>query len=66
VTFRRLTADLGLADVIVRFLALLELYKQGRVDLDQGDHFGELNVAWTNADDPAEPAVLTVAGDDEA
>jgi segregation and condensation protein A len=65
VTFRRLTADLPLPDVIVRFLALLELYKQGRVDLEQGDHFGELNVAWMNADDPDEPAVLTVAGDDE-
>jgi len=65
VTFRRLTSDLALADVIVRFLALLELYKQGRVDLDQGDHFGDLSVAWLAAEDPAEPVALTVAADDE-
>jgi segregation and condensation protein A len=60
VTFRGLTADLPLPDVIVRFLALLELYKQGRVDLDQGDHFGDLNVAWLAAQDPAEPVVVSM------
>jgi segregation and condensation protein A len=65
VTFRRLTADLALPDIIVRFLALLELYKQGRIDLDQGDHFGDLNVAWAAVEEPTEPAVLTVAADDE-
>jgi segregation and condensation protein A len=47
ISFRRLTE--GLSDrleVIVRFLALLELYKQGVVDLDQSRTFGELHVAW--------------------
>ena len=30
----------------MRFLALLELCKQGRVSLDQGHTFGDLEVAW--------------------
>jgi segregation and condensation protein A len=46
-TFRRLTAGLPerLA-VIVRFLAILELYKQGLVDLEQTHSFGELTIRW--------------------
>src|SRR5205807_4284549 len=48
ITFRRLTQDLTeRLDVIVRFLAVLELCKQGLVDLDQGANFGELHIAWT-------------------
>ena len=48
VTFRRLSAGLPTRlDVIVRFLALLELYKQGLVDLDQAVTFGDLEVQWT-------------------
>jgi segregation and condensation protein A len=62
VTFRNLTADLALADVIVRFLALLELYKQGRVDLDQGAHFGDLSVAWLTDPDSAEPVMVAMTG----
>ncbi len=51
-TFRALTAHLGRRiDVIVRFLAVLELYKRGLVDLDQGKTFGELIVAWTGPED---------------
>jgi segregation and condensation protein A len=46
-TFRQLTGHLtSRMEVIVRFLALLELCKQGRVDLDQGHAFGDLEVAW--------------------
>jgi segregation and condensation protein A len=46
-TFRELTNHLGTRiEIIVRFLALLELCKQGRVSLDQGHTFGELEVAW--------------------
>lgn len=51
ITFRRLTGDLveRLA-VIVRFLALLELCKQGLVDLDQpGGTFGDIEVVWVGA-----------------
>jgi chromatin segregation and condensation protein Rec8/ScpA/Scc1 (kleisin family) len=36
----------------VRFLALLELCKQGRVSLDQGHTFGELGVEWVAASNP--------------
>jgi segregation and condensation protein A len=50
-TFRRLTAGLGeRLEVIVRFLALLELFKQGLVELDQADSFGEIEVQWVGAD----------------
>ena len=33
-------------EIIVRFLALLELCKQGRISLDQGHTFGDLEVGW--------------------
>jgi segregation and condensation protein A len=47
VTFRELTAHLRTRmQVIVRFLALLELHKRGKVTLDQGETFGDLHVAW--------------------
>ena len=47
ITFRRLTQELTerLA-VIVRFLAVLELFKEGLVDLEQHGNFGELTVTW--------------------
>ncbi|HAQ23467.1 MAG TPA: segregation/condensation protein A [Acidimicrobiaceae bacterium] len=46
-TFRSLTR--GLVDrieIVVRFLAVLELYKQGVVELDQLDAFGDIHVSW--------------------
>jgi len=47
ISFRRLTADLvDRIEVIVRFLAVLELFKQGAVELDQPDRFGDIEVAW--------------------
>lgn len=52
VTFRRLTSDvddrLGL---VVRFLALLELVKQGLADVEQATTFGDIVVVWTGGDD---------------
>ena len=51
-TFRDLTT--GMADriwVVVRFLAILELYKQGAVDLHQADSFGEIQVLWRTGTD---------------
>jgi segregation and condensation protein A len=50
-TFRSLNGD-GAEPlvVIVRFLAVLELYKEGLVDLDQGENFGELRVRWLGED----------------
>lgn len=37
----------GRADVVVRFLALLELFKAGAVDLNQGVRFGDIEALWT-------------------
>ncbi len=34
-------------DVVVRFLALLELFKAGAVDLVQVDRFGDIRARWT-------------------
>ncbi len=46
-TFRSLTDAFGdRIEVIVRFLAILELYKQGLVELDQTTTFGDLTVSW--------------------
>jgi segregation and condensation protein A len=48
ISFRRLTTGLvERLEVIVRFLALLELFKQGFVDLEQGERFGDIDVVWT-------------------
>lgn len=35
------------AAVVVRFLALLELYKSGAVELSQAERFGDIEVVWT-------------------
>jgi segregation and condensation protein A len=52
-TFRRLAAEVtDRLAVIVRFLAVLELYKQGAVDVEQATTFGELTIRWLGlADD---------------
>ncbi len=50
-SFRELTRDLReRMEIIVRFLALLELCKLGKVSLGQGVTFGELRVEWTATD----------------
>jgi chromatin segregation and condensation protein Rec8/ScpA/Scc1 (kleisin family) len=38
-------------EVIVRFLALLELCKMGRVSLGQGRTFGDLHIDWLDSGD---------------
>ena len=43
-------------EVVVRFLALLELFKAGAVELDQADRWGDITVAW-NGDVPLEEVV---------
>jgi segregation and condensation protein A len=46
-TFRALTAGLSeRIEIIVRFLAVLELYKQGLVEIGQAVTFGDLEVIW--------------------
>ena len=52
-TFRQLAADCrGTYEVVARFLAVLELYRQGRVGLDQMAPLGDLYVSWTAGDQP--------------
>ena len=50
-TFRALCADCqSTLEVVARFLALLELYREGLVAFDQVDALGELTVRWTGGD----------------
>jgi len=45
--FRELVADCEeRIHVVVRFLALLELYRDGKVELAQAETFGEIDVEW--------------------
>jgi segregation and condensation protein A len=53
-SFRALVQDCRTRiEVIVRFLALLELCKMGRVSLGQGETFGDLRISWLVSDDLA-------------
>jgi segregation and condensation protein A len=53
-SFRTLCADCqSTLEVVARFLALLELYREGLVGFDQVQALGELNVRWTGFDDAA-------------
>ncbi|MFV0254104.1 MAG: segregation and condensation protein A [Beutenbergiaceae bacterium] len=70
VTFRSLVSDAGALNVVVaRFLALLELYREGVVAFDQASALTELTIRWTGSgegdievtddyDDFAEPQPL--------
>ncbi|MEY4016117.1 MAG: segregation and condensation protein [Actinomycetota bacterium] len=47
-SFRTLTTGLvERLEIVVRFLAILEMYKQGFIELDQADRFGDITVLWT-------------------
>jgi segregation and condensation protein A len=51
-TFRTLTADCaGTFEVVARFLALLELYRELAVSFEQIEPLGELHVNWTGSDE---------------
>jgi segregation and condensation protein A len=46
-SFRDLVADCDeRIQIVVRFLALLDLYREGKVDLAQAETFGEIHVRW--------------------
>ena len=63
-TFRALTADCRhTLEVVARFLALLELYRQRRVTFEQLTPLGELHVRWTGGS-AAEPDADEPAGAD--
>lgn len=50
-SFRALTSDCqNTLEVVARFLALLELYREGLVGFDQVQALGELTVRWTGGD----------------
>ncbi|MFD9076697.1 segregation and condensation protein A [Streptomyces lasiicapitis] len=59
-SFRVLIEELGPDDtltVVARFLALLELYREKAVALEQEEALGDLMVRWTGGDGEAEPTV---------
>jgi segregation and condensation protein A len=53
-TFRELTNGLfERLEVVVRFLAVLELYKQGLIDVEQFSNFADITIVWTGGDPEA-------------
>jgi segregation and condensation protein A len=74
-TFRALAGDApDMLTRVARFLALLELFREGAVGFEQVTPMGELTVRWTGADDgevditdefDGEPAPAPPAADDE-
>lgn len=61
ISFRRLTDGLvERLDVIVRFLALLELFKQGAVELEQTERFGDIEIVWNGFDDDGAVAAMAI------
>lgn len=64
-TFEELTAGCRhIAEVVVHFLACLELYKLDHVDLDQPDNFATLTVAWTPERSEVSAAAFEIEGYD--
>jgi segregation and condensation protein A len=60
INFKRLTADLvERVEIIVRFLAVLELFKQGIVEIEQFTQFGEIDVVWIG-DAETELSILAI------
>ncbi len=51
-TFRALVADCeGTFEIVARFLAVLELFREAAVTFEQLEPLGDLHVIWTGADD---------------
>jgi segregation and condensation protein A len=62
-TFRSLTSDCeSTLEVVARFLALLELYREGMVGFDQVQALGELTVRWTASEDVSDIEVDEYTG----
>ncbi|MDA2999068.1 MAG: segregation/condensation protein A [Actinomycetota bacterium] len=61
VTFKQITEVIhDRIEVVVRFLAILELFKQGRISLEQTDRFGDIEVMWTAGDDTGFVSVMQI------
>jgi segregation and condensation protein A len=65
-SFRTLCADCqNTLEVVARFLALLELFREGLVGFDQVEALGELNVRWTGAEDAGDGLDIDEYGEDD-
>jgi segregation and condensation protein A len=70
-TFRALTVDApDLATKVARFLAVLELFREGAISFEQATPLGDLHIRWTGTDDGdidvgAEFDAPSIASDDE-
>jgi segregation and condensation protein A len=65
-TFRALVADCtSTLEVVARFLALLELYRDGAVAFDQAAALTELRVRWTAVDDAGDESPALDLVDEE-
>lgn len=63
-SFRELTASVtDRLEIVVRFLAILELYKEGQVDLDQTELFGDIEITWCGDDADQDPLAWHAAFD---
>lgn len=61
--FRTLCADCqNTLEIVARFLALLELYREGLVDFAQVEPLGELTVRWTGGEATVELEIDEYAG----
>ena len=64
-TFRALCADCkSTLEVVARFLALLELYREGLVAFDQMVALGELTITWTGDNDTDLEIAIDEYGDE--
>ena len=62
-SFRSLCQDCETTlEVVARFLALLEMYREGQVAFDQVTALGELHVRWTAGEGAEGEATLTTLG----
>ena len=79
-SFRALVSDAGdVPHVVARFLALLELFREGAVTFEQAAPLADLMIAWTGSDegdvavtdefdeelDPSQQPARSASGDDE-
>ena len=61
-TFRELISDCaGTYEVVARFLAVLELYREGNVALEQAEPLGDLYVTWA----PGGPAAAATTAEED-
>jgi segregation and condensation protein A len=64
-TFRSLTESKSTIEIVVRFLAVLELFKQGWIDVEQARNFGDLLLVWRpDGPDDNEPSLVVPLRDD--